>query len=80
LLYYGDASVASDYFARIGYAMPYGMNPADYFLDIASGWSGEAEDNGCVEATDPELKTLLKAIEASPCEKKKMKGDFSSHR
>jgi len=66
LLYYGDASVACDYFTKIGYAMPYGMNPADYFLDIASGWSGESEDNNTIDASDPELKHLLKAIEAQP--------------
>jgi len=66
MLYYGDASVACEYFAKIGYAMPYGMNPADYFLDIASGWSGEVEDTGNIQAGDPELKTLLSAIEAVP--------------
>merc|ERR1711977_788121 len=67
LLYYGDASVACDYFTKIGYAMPYGMNPADYFLDIASGWNGESDDNNTIDASDPELKALLKAIEAQPC-------------
>ncbi|QDZ19373.1 G-family ABC transporter [Chloropicon primus] len=68
LLFYGDASAATDYFAEIGYAMPYGMNPADYFLDVASGWSGDgskkAKDRtSVVQNTDPELKALLRAIE-----------------
>ncbi|QDZ19367.1 G-family ABC transporter [Chloropicon primus] len=66
LLFYGDASAATDYFAEIGYAMPYGMNPADYFLDVASGWSGEAKDCGNMCVGDPELKALLRAIEDKP--------------
>ena len=67
LLFYGDASAATDYFATIGYTMPYGMNPADYFLDVASGWSGEAkEGSGHIQATDPQLKALLSAIERGP--------------
>ena len=67
LLFYGDASAATDYFATIGYTMPYGMNPADYFLDVASGWSGEAKDgSGHIQATDPQLKALLSAIERGP--------------
>merc|ERR1712072_1135968 len=66
LLYYGAASQATDYFATIGYTMPYGMNPADYFLDIASGWSGEAKDCGELSVGDPELKSLLSAIEKKP--------------
>ena len=67
LLFYGDASAATDYFATIGYTMPYGMNPADYFLDVASGWSGEPqEEAGNLNATDPELKALLAAIAEKP--------------
>lgn len=66
MLFYGDASAATDYFKTVGYAMPYGMNPADYFLDIASGWSGELKDCGNTTASDPELKVLLKAIERQP--------------
>merc|ERR1712241_1495368 len=66
LLYYGAASQATDYFATIGYTMPYGMNPADYFLDIASGWSGEAKDCGELSVGDPQLKSLLSAIERKP--------------
>merc|ERR1719331_2622492 len=66
LLYFGDASDAADYFATIGYTMPYGMNPADYFLDVASGWSGETKDCEKVDFDDPKLETLLGAIEKKP--------------
>ena len=66
MLFYGDASAATDYFKTVGYAMPYGMNPADYFLDIASGWSGELKDSNHIHSSDPELKALLKAIEEKP--------------
>ncbi|WZN59536.1 G-family ABC transporter [Chloropicon roscoffensis] len=66
LLFYGDASAATDYFATIGYTMPYGMNPADYFLDVASGWSGEAKDCGKLVVRDPQLKVLLGALAANP--------------
>jgi len=55
VLYFGDASQAHEYFREIGYPMPYGMNCADFLLDTASGGSD-----------DPELKTLLKAIETKP--------------
>merc|ERR1711907_249651 len=66
LLYFGDASDAADYFATIGYTMPYGMNPADYFLDVASGWSGEKKDCEKVDFDDPALEALLGAIEKKP--------------
>merc|ERR1711907_120278 len=66
LLFYGDASAATDYFATIGYTMPYGMNPADYFLDVASGWSGETKDCEKVDFDDPALEALLGAIEKKP--------------
>ena len=69
LLFYGDASAATDYFATIGYTMPYGMNPADYFLDVASGWSGEAKDCDKLTVGDPQLKALLGAIAAKPFER-----------
>merc|ERR1711990_775336 len=75
LLYYGDASKATDYFASIGYTMPYGMNPADYFLDVASGWTDGSKDSeekleALLESTDPELKALLGAIERKPYDRK----------
>merc|ERR1719398_8355 len=66
LLFFGDASDAADYFATIGYTMPYGMNPADYFLDVASGWSGETKDCEKVDFDDPKLEALLGAIEKKP--------------
>ena len=36
-IYYGRASLAADWFARLGYKMPYGVNAADFLLDVASG-------------------------------------------
>ncbi|WOL18064.1 ABC transporter G family member 9 [Canna indica] len=35
-IYYGKASDAMDYFARIGYAPTVAMNPADFLLDLAN--------------------------------------------
>jgi len=49
-IYYGRASLAADWFARLGYKMPYGVNAADFLLDVASGdvvaSSGEEGENG----------------------------------
>jgi len=36
-LFYGQAHDASAYFAKIGPKLPYGVNAADFLLDIASG-------------------------------------------
>ena len=36
-IYYGRAPLAADWFARLGYRMPYGVNAADFLLDVASG-------------------------------------------
>merc|ERR1711959_786093 len=66
LLFFGDASDAADYFASIGYTMPYGMNPADYFLDVASGWSGETKGRKRAIYDDPALEALLGATEKKP--------------
>ena len=67
VLYFGDASQAHEYFREIGYPMPYGMNCADFLLDTASGWGGpnQGKEEG-YSSGDPELKTLLKAVEAKP--------------
>ena len=67
VLYFGDASQAHEYFREIGYPMPYGMNCADFLLDTASGWGGpnQGKEEG-YSSGDPELKSLLKAIEAKP--------------
>merc|ERR1712010_235716 len=43
-----------------------GMNPADYFLDVASGWSGETKGRKRAIYDDPALETLLGAIEKKP--------------
>jgi len=65
VLFFGDASLASTYFGDIGYPMPYGMNPADFLLDLASGWSGDT-DIHAYTASDPQLSSLLSAIESKP--------------
>ena len=36
ILYYNDASKASEYFATIGYRVPDMSNPADYFMTVLS--------------------------------------------
>ena len=37
-VYYGAVAGVAPYFAtRLGYAMPFGMNPADFILDLANG-------------------------------------------
>ena len=55
-IYYGRAPLATDWFARLGYRMPYGVNAADFLLDVASGdvvassggGDGEGGDEGGV--------------------------------
>ena len=41
--YDGRPREAIDYFAKMGYAVPEGMNPADYFISITEV-AGESED------------------------------------
>ena len=36
-IYYGRAALATDWFHRLGFTMPYGVNAADFLLDVASG-------------------------------------------
>ena len=33
----GRASLAADWFHRLGFSMPFGVNTADFILDLASG-------------------------------------------
>jgi len=37
VIYYGSAKESISYFSSIGYELPYGVNPADFLLDLASG-------------------------------------------
>lgn len=36
-IYYGEAQAAAAWFERVGYKLPYGINVADFLLDLASG-------------------------------------------
>ncbi|KAK9826122.1 hypothetical protein WJX81_005488 [Elliptochloris bilobata] len=36
-MYYGAATMAADWFHALGFTMPYGVNVADFILDLASG-------------------------------------------
>ena len=35
-MYYGPAKHAIDWFDRLSYTLPYGINAADFILDLAS--------------------------------------------
>ncbi len=35
-MYYGSAKDAIDWFDRLGYTLPYGINAADFILDLSS--------------------------------------------
>ena len=35
--YVGRANMAADWFEKLGYPVPRGVNQADFFLDLASG-------------------------------------------
>jgi hypothetical protein len=35
-MYYGSAKEAIGWFGRLGYKLPYGINAADFILDLAS--------------------------------------------
>ncbi len=37
MIYYGKANAAADWFEQVGFPMPYGVNSADFILDLASG-------------------------------------------
>lgn len=36
-IYYGDAQLATEWFHKLGYTLPYQINAADFILDLASG-------------------------------------------
>ncbi|GAQ77731.1 ABC transporter G family [Klebsormidium nitens] len=36
-MYYGEGQKAAEWFEKLGYKMPYGINTADFILDLASG-------------------------------------------
>lgn len=36
-IYYGDAQLATEWFHKMGYTIPYLINAADFILDLASG-------------------------------------------
>ncbi len=36
-MYYGQAGAAVAFFEGLGYRLPYGVNVADFILDLASG-------------------------------------------
>jgi hypothetical protein len=47
-VYYGSVGGVAPYFAtKLGYAMPFGMNPADFILDLANG-----DTSACVTGGD----------------------------
>jgi ABC-type Na+ transport system ATPase subunit NatA len=53
-IYYGRAALATDWFHRLGFTMPYGVNAADFLLDVASGdVSGATDGNGGGNAGSP---------------------------
>ncbi len=60
-MYYGSAKHAVDWFGRLGYTLPYGINAADFILDLAS--SDVATDK---RHTLPPV-SQLNAAEASCC-------------
>ncbi len=37
LRFAGRANIAADWFEKLGYPLPRGVNQADFFLDLASG-------------------------------------------
>ena len=45
-IYYGASGVAADWFHRLGFTLPYGVNAADFLLDVASGDVGSASRPG----------------------------------
>ena len=45
-IYAGPGSLAASYFAQIGYPLPFGVNVADFLLDLASGDIGENTQQG----------------------------------
>lgn len=37
VMFYGQAAAAAEFFSGLGYVLPYGVNAADFLLDLASG-------------------------------------------
>ena len=58
MMYYGEAQAVAEWFQRLGYAMPYGVNSADFILDMASGdvytkkLDGEESRKHCIECSE----------------------------
>lgn len=58
-IYYGRAALATDWFHRLGFTMPYGVNAADFLLDVASGdVSGATDGGGGAPPAGPAPKSL----------------------
>lgn len=59
----GGANTAADWFEKLGYELPRGVNQADFFLDIASGdvksskLSGEEARLHCISCSEKFLAT-----------------------
>ena len=45
-IYYGDAQLATEWFHKLGYTIPYLINAADFILDLASGDVSTAKITG----------------------------------
>ena len=58
MMYYGEAQAVAEWFQRLGYAMPYGVNSADFILDMASGdvytkkLDGEESRKHCIACSE----------------------------
>lgn len=58
MMYYGEAQAVAEWFQRLGYPMPYGVNSADFILDMASGdvytkkLDGEESRKHCIECSE----------------------------
>lgn len=61
VLYYGDARQAVPWFRRMGQRLPYGVNPADFLLDLASADLGGSVP---LEESDKERWRLVRCFEA----------------
>jgi len=53
VIYHGELAAAPEYFASIGFPLPTGVNPADFYMDVASN-KVTREGTNEVERFDPE--------------------------
>ena len=64
--YYGSVKGIHPYFAALEFPMPFGMNPADFVLDLANGDASACGGDAKSKTPDEVASTLVRASAGEP--------------